>query len=253
MSSCRVKLMCHTPNPEALVAAAARLCYSPAGVEEIAQQMSVEETQKFLSLLLRLGHESPVEHVTFTFAAEGISRVLTHQLVRHRLASYSQQSQRYVRIDDFRYIVPPSIQEIPEAEKLYHRLMQEAENTYAALTKVLEEKTASISKETATAGKKAIEDARYVLPHACETKIVFTMNARSLYNFFQLRCCSRAQWEIRAMAKAMLLEVKRVAPTLFARSGPACLGGPCPEGKMSCGKQEEVRREFNAMSRDLSP
>lgn len=244
--SCRVKLIRYTPDPEKLVAAAARLCYSPAGVEELSEKMTEQETQAFLSLLLRLGHESPIEHVSFTFAAEGVSRVLTHQLVRHRLASYSQQSQRYVRIDNFTYVVPPSIQQVPEAEELYHKLMKQAESTYAALTKILEEKagsSSSLPKGTAR-GKKAIEDARYVLPHACETKIVFTMNARSLYNFFRLRCCNRAQWEIRDMAKAMLREVKKIAPTLFAHAGPPCLTAPCPEGKMSCGLQDEVRREF---------
>ena len=92
--------------------------------------------------------------------------------------------------------------------------------------------------------KKAIEDARFVLPNACDTKMILTMNARSLLNFFHLRCCNRAQWEIRDVATQMLKLVKPIAPTIFAKAGPGCLSGPCPEGRMTCGKMQEVRASF---------
>lgn len=252
-----VKLIAHTPEPEKLVAAAAKLCYSSVSAEEIMDNLDEEKTRKFVDMLMNLGHESPIEHVSFTFAAEGISRTLTHQLVRHRIASYSQQSQRYVKLEQFDYIVPPSIEAIPEAKKIFIEQMERDQKAYDELSTVLKKEHArrlmesgmEESKALKAAEKMAIEDARYVFPNACETKIVFTMNARSLLNFFNHRCCNRAQWEIRQMAEEMLKQVVEVAPSLFKNAGPSCVHSKCPEGNMSCGKMEEVREKYNKILR----
>lgn len=252
----KVNLLRYTQDAEKLVAAAAKLCYSQTGIEDIEEKLDDEKTKGFIEMLMNLGHESPVEHVSFTFGIEGVSRVLTHQLVRHRIgASYSQQSQRYVKLEQFDYIVPPSIEEVPEAKAMFIRAMEEDQKYYNELTDILfsrhYEKLTSrgISEEKARkdAEKMAIEDARYVFPNACETKIVLTMNARALFNFFNKRCCNRAQWEIRELATEMLRLVKEVAPSLFKYSGPSCLNGPCPEGNMTCGKIEEVREKFKKL------
>jgi len=252
-SHLKVHLVTCTPRPEETIAAAARLCYSRVGVEGIKGKMREEEVEKFLKVLMDMGHESPVEHVSFTFAAEGISRALTHQLVRHRIGcSYSQQSQRYVKLEQFDYVVPPSINSIPEAREIFIRAMKEDQEYYNRLVELLVERYSRevsphgkvMGKQLKAIEKRAIEDARYVFPNACETKIVFTMNARALFNFFCQRCCERAQWEIRELAVEMLKGVRAVAPVLFNKAGPACIKGPCPEGDMSCGKIEEVRKKF---------
>ena len=223
----KVTLLEHTPNPERVVAMAARLCYSPSGAEELKEKMSDEQIENLVKKLAEMGHASTFEHVSFTFGIEGISRVLTHQLVRHRLASYSQQSQRYVAAHDFEYIVPPSIAEKPEAKAKFEELMKTIREAYDEFTEL------GVPKE----------DARYVLANATETKIVVTMNARSLMHFFNLRCCNRAQWEIRALAYKMLAEVKKVAPLLFKNAGASCVQtGACPEGNMTCGKFNEMIR-----------
>lgn len=232
----KVKLLRYTPDGEKLISSAAKLCYSPVGVEDIEDNLTDEEVSRFLTGLINMGHESPIEHLSFTFAAEGVSRSLTHQLVRHRIASYSQQSQRYVREDQFEYIVPKEIESIKEAKEIYIKTMEENQATYDELVKILMNQGRD--------EKQAIEDARYVLPNAAETKIVFTMNARTLLHFFRLRTCNRAQWEIRAMATEMLKQVKAVYPIVFKNAGPSCLTGPCPEGRMTCGKIEEVRERF---------
>jgi thymidylate synthase (FAD) len=224
----KVKLLEYTANPERVVAMAARLCYSAAGAEELAEQMSNEQVTKLLQKIVRMGHASTMEHVSFTFGIEGVSRVLTHQLVRHRLASYSQQSQRYVAEHDFEYILPPTIAAQPAAKKRFEMLMAEVHETYDALV------AEGIPKE----------DARYVLANATETKIVVTMNARALMHFFNLRCCNRAQWEIRELAYKMLAEVKKVAPVLFRNAGASCVdSGSCPEGAMTCGHFEDMIRQ----------
>ncbi|HHY36510.1 MAG TPA: FAD-dependent thymidylate synthase [Firmicutes bacterium] len=216
----KVTLINHTPEPEKTVAAAARLCYSPQGAAEIMENFTPEKVDRFLAKLTQMGHFSPTEHVTFTFAIEGVSRALSHQLVRHRIASYSQKSQRYVAEDNFAYIVPPAVRENPEALAVYEETMKQIREAYAKLAKIVPK-----------------EDARYVLPNACETKLVATFNARSLHNFFRLRCCQRAQWEIRELAEKMLAEVRKVAPRLFALAGPSCeTEGVCYEGEMSCGR-----------------
>lgn len=240
----KVKLLEHTPNPEKVVAAAAKLCYSSVGIDEIESGLSEEKVNKFLNMLMSYGHESPIEHVSFTFAAEGVSRSLTHQLVRHRIASYSQQSQRYVKLDQFQYIIPPEVDKNEETRNIFIEAMGNSQKAYDKITHTLEEKYISAGMKRKDAEKKAIEDARYVFPNACETKIVFTMNARTLMNFFRHRCCSRAQWEIRALANEMLLEVKKVAPTLFKYSGPTCVNSNCPEGTMSCGKATEMKKIY---------
>lgn len=251
----KVALLEYTPNPERVIAMSAKLCYSPVGIETLNEKMSDESARSFLKKLMAMGHDSPLEHVSFTFAVEGVSRVLTHQLVRHRIASYTQQSQRYVKLEAFEYITPPEIQKIPEANALFQQAMAEDQKTYNALVEMLTPKyeaenilkgmKAEMAKQQAE--KKAIEDARFVFPNACETKIVFTMNARTLKHFFEHRCCMRAQWEIREMSDAMLRLLKEVAPTLFETSGPRCLNGPCPEGTMTCGQSLKIREKYRQL------
>lgn len=251
----KVELLEHTPNPERVIAAAAKLCYSPVGVDDILEKMTPEKTESFVNMLAEIGHESPVEHVTFTFAVEGVSRALLAQLTRHRIASYSVQSQRYVAKDNFEYVIPPEIEKIPEAKALFIKAMDDDRETYKKLNDILSaahEKQmladGKDEKEAAKAAKKkANEDSRYVLSNACDTKIVMTMNVRSLYNFFALRCCERAQWEIRALAEEMLRLVKNVSPVLFKHAGPSCVRGKCPEGQMSCGKAAEKKAYFAEM------
>ncbi len=217
----KVKLIKYTPEPERAVAMSARLCYSAVGAEELEQSMPEAQVDKLIAKLSEMGHLSTFEHVSFTFAIEGISRVLTHQLVRHRIASYSQQSQRYVGEHGFEYIMPPTVAARPEAKAKFDALMSQVQQVYSELVGLGVHQ----------------EDARYVLANATETKIVVTMNARSLLHFFEKRCCQRAQWEIRNLANAMLAEVQAVAPRLFAKAGPACVAsGHCPEGQMSCGR-----------------
>lgn len=247
-----VKILTHTPDPERTIAAAAKLCYSPVGVDEICEKMTPDKAESFVTMLMGLGHESPFEHVSFTFAIEGVSRSLLAQITRHRIASYSVQSQRYVNKGEFDYIIPPEIEAIPEAKELFVKAMENDRDTYNKLSEILKKKhteenlAAGMSEKDASyaAGKKANEDARYVLSNACDTRIVMTMNIRSLYNFFSLRCCNRAQWEIRDLACEMLRQVREVSPILFKNAGPSCLRGKCAEGAYSCGKQAEVRAKL---------
>lgn len=251
----KVVLLAHTPQPEQTVAAAARLCYSDTGVEELRDTISLERAEQFVEMLDGFGHESPVEHVTFTFGIEGVSRSFLAQVTRHRIASYSVQSQRYVRQDQFVYITPPAIEADPALKAEYQAAMQQSIDAYNRLTDALAAKyvpeflALGLTEKAARskAEKKAIEDARYVLPNACETKMVLTMNVRSLRNFFRLRCCNRAQWEIRAVATEMLRLCCEVAPALFRTAGPSCCCGSCTEGKMSCGKAKEVREKFEVI------
>ena len=250
-----VQLIAHTNDPEKTIAAAAKLCYSDAHIETLLDGLTPEKTEAFLQRLNDVGHASPIEHASFTFGIEGVSRTFLAQVTRHRIGSFSVQSQRYVRLDDFRYVIPPEIEAIPEAKEAFLASMNEDAARYLDLVKKLEEgHTARLMSEgmpekqaRAKASKQANEDARFVLPNACETKMVVTMNARSLQNFFHLRCCSRAQWEIRALAEEMLRLVYPVAPHLFRTAGPACVSGPCPEGRMCCGKTAEVRAQYAAL------
>ncbi len=248
----KVELIAYTQNPEMVIATAAKLCYSKVGVADLQEKMSAEDAAKFVEMLAGLGHESPMEHAVFTFAIEGVSRSLLAQITRHRIASFSVQSQRYVELDEFEYITPPNITEDENTQKLFDKAMEDEAKIYRDLSQQLFEKHKEVYIEngmtekqaTQKAKKQAIEDARFVLPNACTTKMVATFNARSLHNFFRLRCCERAQWEIHQLADEMLVKVKEVAPTLFISSGPACASGPCSEGKMSCGKMDEVRKKY---------
>ena len=231
----KVSILAHTPNIENVIASSGRLCYSKVGVNELLQKHSKEDNERFIKMLADMGHHSPLEHVSFTFAVEGVSRALTHQLVRHRIASYSQQSQRYVNLDKtFDYIMPPSIEKNEVTTTVFENAMKDIKRYYDYLVDSLEESYISNGMNKREANKKAIEDARYVLPNACETKIVVTMNARTLLHFFEKRCCSRAQWEIREMANKMLKICNEISPTLFSLAGPTCKKGYCNEGKMSC-------------------
>lgn len=251
----KVELLNYTPNGEMTIAQAGKLCYSPVGVEEIKKDLTEEEVSKYIQMLINLGHFSPLEHVSLTFAIEGVSRTLTHQLVRHRLASYSQQSQRYVRLDKFEYIIPPAISENPKAKEIFLKAMDADMKAYNDLVdclydknfKAMVDKGYGEKKAKSQAEKKSIEDARYVFPNACETKIVMTMNARSLLHFFSVRTCNRAQWEIKNLAIEMLKLAKEVYPAIFSKAGPGCVNGPCPEGKMTCGEMNAVREKFRSI------
>ena len=250
-----VQLIAHTAEPERTVAAAAKLCYSDAHIETLLDGLTPEKTAAFLQKLSDLGHASPIEHASFTFGIEGVSRAFLAQVTRHRIASFSVQSQRYVRLEDFRYVIPPEIEAVPEAKARFVAAMNADAEKYLELARTLEDAhTRTLMAQglpekaaRAKAAKQANEDARFVLPNACETKMVVTMNARSLCNFFRLRCCERAQWEIRALADEMLRLVYPVAPHLFRTAGPGCLEGPCPEGKMCCGRPEAVRAKYRAL------
>lgn len=251
-----VRLISHTPDPEKLIATAAKLCYSSSDIASLREGLTEEKTESFIDMLVSVGHESVMEHVSFTFGIEGISRACSHQLVRHRIASYSQKSQRYVSEKGFEFITPPAVEELPEAKNEYDRIIADITEGYERLAALLTDKhTAELMQQgldektaRAKAAKLANEDARFILPNACETKIVVTMNVRSLFNFFRHRCCNRAQWEIRAVANEMLRLCIEAAPHVFAHAGPACVtDGKCPEGKMTCGKMQEVREYFSAM------
>ena len=220
----KLKILSHTPEPEKVISMAAKLCYSAVGVDQIEENLTPESIDKFLNMLISIGHESPLEHVSFTFAVEGISE----------------------------YIIPHHINEIDEARELFIETMKKDQEAYDKLVEILFEKhynkliqNGKNEKEAKrSAEKQSIEDARYVFPNACETKMVFTMNVRSLYNFLNHRCCERAQWEIRELAIEMLRQLKQVAPILFRNMGPNCVQGPCPEGNMTCGKIVEIREKF---------
>lgn len=261
----KVTLLNYTPNPEQTVAMAAKLCYSPSEIESVRDGLTEEKTASFIEMLADLGHASPTEHVSFTFGIEGISRACSHQLVRHRIASYSQQSQRYVDGTKFDYVTPPEISKNQKALNAYNKVIElqsqayreirdalvvgyingyKGENSEADDGEVMESFKAENKKLYSAFVKKANEDARFILPNASTTKIICTFNVRSLHNFFAHRCCNRAQWEIREVAEQMLLKCLEVAPHLFKNCGPSCLFGPCPEGAMCCGKTKEVREKY---------
>ncbi len=215
-----VRLLFHTPDPERAIAAAARLCYAPVGAAELLDTMTDEAVQRVLKTIITSGHTSTLEHASYTFAIDGVSRALTHQLVRHRLASYNQQSQRYVSYaEEPHFICPPAVAANPEAHKRFKAANAAAFSAYRELIE----------------SGVAPEDARYLLPNAMETKIVVTMNVRELLHFLELRCCKRAQWEIRDLALAMLELAEPTAPYIFMDAGASCRRGPCREGRMTCG------------------
>jgi len=239
----KVKLLCYTPEPEALAALAGRRCYSALDNEALITSSREKDPAVFINKLVDMGHVTPIEHAGFTFAVEGVSRSLLAQITRHRLASFSVQSQRYVgeitshnKDGTFDYIIPPRIAGLgPEQVAEFRRQMRQIQEWYDYWVNTL------------GGDRDAYEDARFVLPNAAETKFVVTMNARELLHFFTLRCCNRAQWEIRNLADEMLVLVKKVAPAIFAGAGPACLRGPCPEGNLSCGRVEETREKYRSL------
>lgn len=236
-----VELLRYTPVPEEVIAMGAKLCYSGAAVGDLQAGVEASDQTKFIGKLVDMGHFSPIEHASFTFGVEGVSRSLLAQITRHRLASFSVQSQRYVGKTSkagengvFDYILPPRIAALGEEYAAeFDRQMRQMQKWYDDWNEKLGGK-----------GESANEDARFVLPNAAETKLLMTMNARELLHFFRLRCCNRAQWEIRTLAETMLQLVRAVAPSLFKNAGPGCLGGSCPEGKMACGKIAEVRKKY---------
>jgi thymidylate synthase (FAD) len=222
----------------------AKLCYSTAGIEELQQGIEARSQDAFLERLMEFGHLSPIEHASFTFGIEGVSRSLLAQITRHRLASFSVKSQRYVPEASaakegavFSYIIPPRI------EALGSGAVREFESQMSVIQKWYD----GWVERLGNSGESTNEDARFVLPNAAETKMLVTMNARELLHFFNLRCCNRAQWEIRALATEMLRLVRREAPVMFREAGPGCLKGSCPEGKMSCGKINEVREKYKQL------
>lgn len=236
----QVELLAHTPDALSLIYAAFRQCYHAGFVGDMWPKLlegaiSKKKQAEFVEQVLSSGHVSPIEHVSFTFAAQGISRALTHQLVRHRIASYSQQSQRYVDGSNFDYVLPPVIARNPAAKKRFEQCMDTIGDSYREIKELLE----------AAGHDKAKEDARFVLPQAAETRIVYTMNCRTLFNFFEQRCCTRAQWEIRALANGMLKICRKALPVVFASAGARCERlGYCPEGeRFTCGRYPLPKKE----------
>lgn len=218
----KVELIRHTLSPEELVALGARMCYSKSTLDDLQKRVSERDQAEFVGKVMGMGHESVLEHASFTFGIEGVSRVLLAQITRHRLASFSVQSQRYTGASPG-LVIPDSmvraelVDDIIEARRAVEAL-------YAKAVKL------GVPEE----------DARYLTFQAAETRMMVTMNVRELRHFFSLRCCSRAQWEIRALAKEMHRLCKEVAPALFADAGPGCVRGHCPEGEKSCGKPRKA-------------
>ncbi len=233
----KVKLVAHTPDPDLKAAAAAMTSTSARTTLEILEDMNDPEKQKkalfILKKVMESGHTSVLEHSSFTFSISEVSRALTHELVRHRIASYTQQSQRYVKFDkEKNFVFPPTITKNEKTKKIYEKLLAESVKTY---NKLIENGI-------------PCEDARYVLPNASPTNIILTMNGRELLHFFALRCCERAQWEIRELATEMCRQAKEVAPVMFEKAGPSCSQkGLCPEGKLTCGRMKEIVEKFRKL------
>jgi thymidylate synthase (FAD) len=222
----KVKLLSYTKEPEAVVAAAIRQCYSQLGSGELKKKLDKETQGRLINQVMASGHTSTLEHASFSFGVEGISRITETQLVRHRIASYSVQSGRYVKRADVKYTIPLVILKNKKLIGKYKKYLKNANDFYNELISM----------------GVAVEDARYCQPQSLQTKVVVTMNARSLLHFFELRCCQRAQWEIREMALKMLFEVKKVAPLIFAKAGSSCLSQKiCWEGDKSCGKWKNIK------------
>lgn len=216
----RVELIEHTQEPDIIAAAAARSCRSSKGASELRKTKDEENLKKILRKTIEKGHTSVIEHVNFTFSIEGISRSCSHQLVRHRIASYSQQSQRHIKPDEEKYVTPPKIKKNSEARKKFEKAMKKAWTAYKELAQIEE-----VPKE----------DSRFILPNATKTNIVVTMNARSLLNFFEQRTCMQAQWEIRTVANKMLKKARKAAPIIFEKAGPPCKRRrTCPEDDQNC-------------------
>ncbi len=237
MNFMKVKLIAYTPEPEKVCAASAMTSFKLNGSAAHIDRISKDEIDKTIRMVLGYGHHSVIEHANFTFSIEGVSRVCTHELVRHRLASYTQQSQRYVKIEDFDPVVPDSIKNNEKAKEIFDDTIELIPTVYKKLIDL---------------GIPA-EDARFVLPNATRTNITVTMNARELHHFFNLRCCARAQWEIREMATEMLRQVRRVAPVLFEGCGPSCVKlGYCPEGNLKPSSCDivKIREKFERLGHE---
>ncbi len=236
-----VVLIRHTLDPEELIALSAKLCYSRSTIKGLSERVSSRDQSDFIDRLMNMGHESTFEHASFTFGIEGVSRVLLAQLTRHRLASFSVQSQRYVSYEKgFGYILPPKIEALgKEAVERYQAQMDQIETWYREWQEQLGK------------GEQSNEDARFVLPNACETRIMLTMNVRELRHFFSLRMCNRAQWEINELATRMHRLCLETAPALFKDAGPACLRGKCPEAEKSCGQGLKKRKEREKLLNNL--
>ena len=238
----KVTLLRHSYDAEEIVAMAAKLCYSDADVETIQKGVAQKDQGRYIKMLVDMGHMSVIEHASFTFGIEGVSRAFLAQATRHRLASFSVKSQRYVgqvKEDDdtFNYIIPPQIERLGDkAVDEYQKQMLQMQKWYNGWVQKL-----------GNAGESTFEDARFILPNAAETKMIVTMNTRELRHFFAIRCCNRAQWEIREVAWQMLKHCKEVAKELFANAGPNCVGGKCTEGKKSCGRQLEIKKRAESL------
>jgi len=231
----KVKLLRYTADAELLCGAAALTSTRSGSPLEILEKMDSETAKRVIKRVAGYGHVSVIEHASFTFSIEGVSRAMTHQLVRHRIASYTQQSQRYVTYDTLeKYVTPPNITNNTEAKEIFEHALGKISESYQRLLKI------GIPKE----------DARFILPNAAKTNIIVTMNARELRHFFNLRCCMRAQWEIREAATEMLKQAKKAAPALFENAGPSCVElGYCSEGKMKppeC-NLEEIKKRFRSL------
>lgn len=234
----RVRLISHSDLGPLVCGYAAKVCTSaemPECPDELAVTMRKGEELPFKKALdhaLNSHHDSVLEHWSATFAIEGISRACSHQLVRHRVASYSQSSQRYVKMDGFKYVMPKTIEESnAQIWSVHAQDMRDVANAYEEGMKVI----SKLYQSMLNVGIPE-EDARYILPNACCTNIVVTMNARELRNFFKVRVCNRAQWEIRELATEMLALCREVAPVIFDDAGANCdVLGFCPEQR-SCGR-----------------
>ena len=223
-----VKMIAHTDAGESVCGVASKNC-----VSETMPELGDDDLLKSMKGAIKSGHESVLEHWSATFAVSGVSRALTHQLVRHRIASYSQQSQRYVDMGKFEYVTPDSISRRREGNVDPYFYLQEYEHLMDEISKLY---------QGMIIGGIPEEDARYILPNACTTNIVVSMNARQLRHFFALRCCERAQKEIRELANKMLEECIKVAPNIFSDAGPSCVQrGYCVEGKKSCGLRPTMK------------
>jgi len=228
----KVKLLRHTTDAERLCGAAALTSTKSGSPNEIFETINAETAKRLIKRVTGYGHGSVIEHASFTFSIEGVSRAMTHQLVRHRIASYTQQSQRYVAYNTLEnYVTPPSITKNAEAKTIFAKTLEQISETYQSLLKK------GIPKE----------DARFVLPNAAKTNIIVTMNARELRHFFNLRCCARTQWEMREVATEMLRQVKKATPALFENAGPTCVElGYCSEGRMKPPECDvaEIKKRF---------